>query len=383
MPKTLISFLAAFLFLCAQLVAAATLQVGPQRALKTPSAAAALAKDGDTVEIDAGEYRGDVAVWRQNQLILRGVGGQVSLKAQGASAEGKAIWVIRGNKVTVEHIDFSGAQVSDGNGAGIRIEGTGLTLRHCGFFGNQDGVLSGANPESDILVEYSEFANNGGGDGQSHNIYIGAVRSFTLRYSYVHHAHVGHQVKTRAQTNYILYNRIMDEASGNASYTLDISNGGLAYVIGNLLQQGPQTENYTMVSYAAEGLRYPVNTLYLVNNTLVNDFPDGGYFVAAKPDKVTVKLINNLFVGKASLDVKGAEQTHNVWGSAKDLLAVRDYDYHLSADSKAINAGVDPGSAPGYALKPLEEYVHKANKMPRPQAGPLDAGAYEFVRSTR
>lgn len=362
---------------------AATLQVGPQRSLKTPSQAAAQAKDGDTVAIDAGEYRGDAAVWRQNNLTLRGVGGQVRLLAQGANAEDKGIWVIKGNKVTVENIVFSGAKVGDGNGAGIRIEGAGLTLRRCGFFENQNGILSGSSPESDILVEYSEFANNGAGDGQTHNIYIGAVRSFTLRYSYVHHARIGHNVKTRAQTNYILYNRIMDEASGTASYTVDLSNGGLAYLIGNLLQQGPQTDNYTMVSYAAEGLRYPVNALYMVNNTLVNEYPDGGNFVLVKPEKVEVKLINNLFIGKGNLALHDAEKSHNVFGTAKDVISLPNYDYRLSPNSKAIDAGVDPGSAHGYNLKPTEEYVHKANNVARPAMRVIDVGAYEFVPRSR
>ncbi len=368
------ALLLAFSFFCS-LSSAATLQVGPQRALKTPSQAAALAKDGDIVAIDAGEYRADVAVWRQNNLTLRGIGGQARLLAQGANAEDKGIWVIKGNKVTVENIDFSGAKVSDGNGAGIRIEGAGLTLRRCGFFENQNGILSGASPESDILVEYSEFANNGAGDGQTHNIYIGAVRSFTLRYSYVHHARIGHNVKTRAQTNYILYNRIMDEADGTASYTVDLSNGGLAYLIGNLLQQGPQTDNFTMVSYAAEGLRYPVNALYMVNNTLVNDFPEGGNFVLVKPDKVDVKLINNLFIGKANLALHEAEKSHNVFGSEKDVISLANYDYRLRPNSKAINAGVDPGNAHGFNLKPTEEYVHKANMRPRPVQHELDVGA--------
>lgn len=30
-----------------------------------------LARDGDLIEVDAGEYRGDVAVWTQDRLRLR------------------------------------------------------------------------------------------------------------------------------------------------------------------------------------------------------------------------------------------------------------------------------------------------------------------------
>src|SRR4051812_885037 len=53
-----------------------TLRVGPGRALTTPSAAAAVARNGDTVLIDAGTYAGDVATWTQDDLTLRAVGGR-------------------------------------------------------------------------------------------------------------------------------------------------------------------------------------------------------------------------------------------------------------------------------------------------------------------
>ena len=58
------------------------LHVGPTRELKTPSAAAKVALDGTIVEIDAGEYVDDVAVWTQNGLTLRGVGGMAHLRSE-------------------------------------------------------------------------------------------------------------------------------------------------------------------------------------------------------------------------------------------------------------------------------------------------------------
>src|SRR5437899_1894110 len=77
------------------------LRVGPGRELLRPSDAARAARDGDTVEIDAADYDGDVAVWTQSHLTLRGIGGRARLQANGASAEGKAIWVIKGEDTTV------------------------------------------------------------------------------------------------------------------------------------------------------------------------------------------------------------------------------------------------------------------------------------------
>ena len=57
----------------------ALLQVGAGHSLKGPSAAAAIAADGDVIEIEAGTYLGDVAVWRANDLTIRAVGGRVRL----------------------------------------------------------------------------------------------------------------------------------------------------------------------------------------------------------------------------------------------------------------------------------------------------------------
>jgi parallel beta helix pectate lyase-like protein len=353
------------------------LQVGPGEKLKSPSAAAKVANDGDIIEIEAGTYSGDAAVWRQNRLTIRGVGGRAHLRADGAEAEGKGTWVVKGNNTTIEGIEFSGAKVSDGNGAGIRLEGTGLTVRDCYFHDNENGILTGANPASDVLVEHSEFARNGAGDGQSHNLYIGKVRSFTLRFSYVHHAVIGHDVKSRAARNYIAYNRIMDERDGTSSYSVELPNGGLAFVIGNLIEQGPEAENFIIVSYGSEGLQHPVNELYFVNNTVVNDRPAGGRFVFVKAAS-KARIVNNVFSGRGDLLTGPGELTNNVTARRSDFVDADHFDYRLKPGAAAIGRGVDPGSAHGTALRPTEEYAHKAQKRPRGSTGKLDLGALEY-----
>ncbi|HEX3970314.1 MAG TPA: hypothetical protein VHX19_03270, partial [Stellaceae bacterium] len=100
--------------------------VGPSRDIKTVKDAAAQAKDGDTIEIDAGTYTGDVAIWRANNLTIRGVGGRPHFAADGEAAEGKAIFVTKGRNIRIENIEFSDAKVGDNNGAGIRAEGPNL-----------------------------------------------------------------------------------------------------------------------------------------------------------------------------------------------------------------------------------------------------------------
>jgi hypothetical protein len=365
--------------LARETAASTALHVGPQRDIKRPSEAARVARDGDLIEIDAGVYEGDAAVWRQHRLTIRGVGGRAVLRANGANAEGKAIWVIKGNDTTIEGVEFTGARVPDGNGAGIRLEGTSLTVRDCYFHHNENGILTGRGPESDVVVEHSEFAYNGAGDGYSHNLYIGHQRSFTLRYSYVHHAIVGHNVKSRAGRNDIRYNRIMDEKDGTSSYAIDLPNGGLAFVVGNLIQQGPQTENPTIVAYGAEGLQYPANELYFVNNTVVNDLPDGGRFIFVRQGALA-RLVNNLFSGPGTVLSGPGEQVKNATVARSVFLSAAAFDYRLRKSAAVIGRGIEPGSARGVELRPVAEYAHKAGERSRSSGKPLDLGALEYRR---
>jgi hypothetical protein len=356
------------------------LRVGAKRELKRPSAAAQIARDGDVVEIDAGIYDGDAASWLQNRLTIRGVGGRPHLRAAGAHAEGKAIWVIKGNDNMIEGLEFSGAKVPDRNGAGIRLEGAGLTVRDCYFHDNENGILTGANPASDIVVEHSEFARNGFGDGQSHNLYIGGGRTFTLRFSYVHHALVGHDVKSRALRNHITYNRIMDENDGRSSYSIEFPNGGLSFVIGNVIQQGPAAENPTIVSYGAEGLLHPLNEIYFVNNTVVNDLPAGGSFLFVRAGTDATRIVNNVFSGRGDVLSGPGELRNNLVAAKTDFVNPADFDYRLKAGAAAIGHGVDPGRARGFELLPTAEYVHKTGKRPRGDSGNPDVGALEYRR---
>ena len=357
------------------------LRVGADRELKRPSAAAQIAHDGDIVEIDAGDYDGDAAVWRQHRLTIRGLGGRAHLRANGAHAEGKAIWVIKGNDTNIERVEFSGARVPDQNGAGIRLEGAGLTVRDCYFHDNENGILTGVNLASDIVVEHSEFAHNGIGDGQTHNIYVGNARTFTLRFSYIHHAIVGHNVKSRALRNHITYNRIMDENDGRSSYAVEFPNGGLALVIGNVIQQGPETENSTIVSYGAEGLKNPTKELYFVNNTVVNDRPAGGRFVFVREGTQAARIVNNVFSGRGEVLGGPGELRNNEVVTKAAFVNPAGFDYRLKKGAAAIGRGIDPGSAHGFALRPAAEYVHKAKRKARKSSGKLDLGEFEHRRT--
>ena len=276
---------------------------GSARPVRSRSIAEAsrIARSGDVVEIEAGEYVGDVAVWAQKEITIRGVNGMARLVAGGASAEGKGTWVVRGERLTVENVAFIGARAPDRNGAGIRLERGLLTIRNCFFEDNENGILTNNDAGIELVIEGSEFVRNGGGDGQSHNLYVGSIARLAVTGSYFHAARVGHLLKSRAKESQILYNRLTDEPDGRASYELEFPAGGLAIVLGNLIQQGPRTENSVIVSMGAEGYRWPRNELHFAHNTVVNDRPEGGVFILAKPGNAAVRVVNNLFVGEGDI----------------------------------------------------------------------------------
>lgn len=358
------------------------LRVGPGKPYTTVRAAASAASSGDVIEIDAGVYVDDIVVWRQNDLTLRGVGGRAHMRADSLipytsgsdQQNGMGIWVIRGHRVRVENIEFSGARVPDQNGAGIRAQGQDLTICNSYFHDNENGILGGAH--GTMLIEYSEFANNGLGEyGRTHNIYINEGDTFIIRHSYSHHANIGHQIKTRARVNHILYNRAMDEANGNSSYAVDVPNGGLTFLIGNLLQQGPNTDNSAIVNYGTEGLSGGrTHRLYIVNNTVVNDRGAGTFFQVA--GGASAEAVNNLLIGNGS--VGSVTQRNNIQTNDGGLVDRYGFDYRLTSNSPARDAGIDPGQGDGVDLRPVYQYLHPAAREPRPSDGTIDVGAYEL-----
>lgn len=311
-----------------QVAGAAILKVGPQRVLLMPSQAASIAQDGDIIEIDAGDYLRDAAVWRANKLVIRGVGGKARLLSDGVTVEGKAIWVIKGANVTVENIEFADARVISRNGAGIRMEGADLTIRNCLFRDNENGILTGANIFSTLTVENCTFDQNGYGDGFSHNIYVGALGQFVLRNSVIRRARIGHQVKSRAADNIIENNRIEDGPDGRSSYLIDLPAGGRALIVRNWLHQGPRAENGTMFAYGAEGSAHAVNEVVMQNNVFVNDRPHGCRLVWIRRAGIKSNISDNQFFGCERID--GADSMSGNVASARSRLSVT-----AEANSKA------------------------------------------------
>ena len=368
---------------------AATLSVGPGKTYTKPCAAIAVAQAGDVIEVDAaGNYAGDTCAWGTDNLTVRGVGGRAKIDLTGVPpAQKKGIFTISAPNATIENFELSNAAISqaDGNnGAGIRHQGTNLTVRNCYFHDDQNGILGSPSVDGQgaVIIESSEFANNGAGDGYSHNMYLNHYASFTLRYSYSHGAKVGHLVKTRALLNLVLFNRITDESGTTASYEIDAPNGGTTYIIGNLIEQADTSQNPTIVAAGEEGTTNPDQHFFFVNNTVVNDRQAGGTFVNLAAGTLAL-LQNNIFSGAGTVtSLSGATQKNN-WTDAQGnpmLLNALAFDYHLKPGSPCVDQGTDPGTGlNGQSLLADHHYVHPASTEGRAISGAaLDLGAYEL-----
>jgi hypothetical protein len=354
-----------------------TIRIGKGKEVQRLGDVAASLQNGDVVEIDGGVYLNDFAVITASNVTLKGVNGRPHFQASVSPPDGKALWTISGDDVTVDNIEFSGVEVDDQNGAGIRAEGGKLTVRNSYFHHNQFGLLSANNPDQEVVIANSEVAYNKRKDTFAHGIYIGHIRKFTLVNSYVHRNHRGQEVKTRAQQSYIIYNRITDE-DGIGSYLIDASNCGKLVVLGNVLQKGADAENMTGIAFGAEGCQGAGHKLWVVNNTYLNGARSGAFVKNFSGD--VGNLINNLIIDArpyaGSMTVK-----NNVEGTKAMLADPDKFDFRLKPGATAaIDKGADPGSLDGFSLKPVQEYVHPMKARKRASDGKLDVGAYEFTK---
>lgn len=357
--------------------AAHVLQVGPGQRFAKPCQAIAAARPGDTVAIDArgnGTYDGDVCAWSTDRLHVVGVHGRARIDAAGRLAQGKGIWVISGADTVIDRVELSGAHsAADRNGAGIRQQGPDLTVRRSFFHDDDDGLLIDADPTSDVLVEATELARDGAGDGYSHNIYVGHVHRFTMRWSWSHDARVGHLVKSRADITDLRYNRLTGEG-GTDSYEIDVPDGGRATIVGNVIEQGRASESSIMVSYGEESLANPHPALDVVGNTFVNDLGRGpAIHVAAGAPRAVVR--DDLSTGSSTLvDQPGAITSGDCVTARPRFVAPARHDYHLRAGSPCVDAGRRLRGP----LAPRQEYVERLRHRRRTTTGRApDAGAFE------
>lgn len=392
-------FLSIVLVFILSVAHALTWNVGPTRTYTFCSQVAPLVQQGDTILIDFASYVNDPQViWNKSDLYIAGIGGRPRLEAGSMIANdmvnGKGIFVISGSNVHVHNIEFANAVVQDNNGAGIRQEGANLWVSNCTFNGNEMGILAGNISNCKTTVEYCEFLNSGStaNPGYQHNIYINHIDTLVFRYNYSHDAIAeGHELKSRATYNFILYNRIANEGSED-SRTIDLPNGGTSVIVGNIIEQGPNSANSNILGYGLEGLTNPTpHALYCCSNSFINKKATGSFIqVANGIDTLFVKnnifagaKTGGLFIGTAAL----LDSSNNAINNSLSVFGFEDesnYNYHLLSDAIVIDKGIFVSKiVDGYPLNPSLEYLDQGPFSIRPVNGILDIGAYEYAPPLR
>jgi hypothetical protein len=410
--------LALTILLFSNTIKATVWNVGPSQTYTLPSQVKNLVQDGDTIYIAGGIYINDATKWTKKNLKFIGLGtgsNRTVLQYTGDIPNGKGIFVFEipgtSDNPYLENIVFDGAQISDGNGAngaGIRFQANNLTVNNCKFINCQNGILegNGSVTTSNVIIQNCEFENNGyqlandpTHSGYEHNIYIGAsTDTLIVKNCYFHRPRgQANSLKTRAQRSYILYNLIDEEATGYGSWELNIAQGGLNVIIGNIIIQGSAGANHGIVSYDAA--TNVLEDFYFINNTVINKYNGNiKYFNISPASGInTFKIYNNIFAS-----VTGASNTmfsSNVPASLDSLSNITSTNYltvgfnNPSANDYSLLPGavsaINKGSFAGvtntaYALTPVNMYQSNTmSLLPRAIAsGTIDIGAYEYSNPT-
>jgi len=188
----------------------------------------------------------------------------------GTVCEGKAGLVLRGEAAKVDGLIFEHFGVSDGNGAGIRLEKGDLAVRESWFRDSEEGILTADDPAHSITVDQSTFTRLGRCDrglGCAHSLYVGDYGSLTVTRSRFEAGRGGHYVKSRAGHVAISDSSFDDSRGHVTNYMIDLPAGATGTIRGNWFVQGADKENYScFIAVAAEGHQHSADGLAISGN---------------------------------------------------------------------------------------------------------------------
>jgi Right handed beta helix region len=208
-----------------------------------------------TIIIAPGSYR-QCAVQKAGVVAFRAsVPGQTVF--DGATCEGKAALVLRGDAASIDGIIFQNMRVPDANGAGIRLEKGDLTVARSIFRNSEQGILTAEDRTGEISIDRSTFSGLGRCDrglSCAHSIYIGGYGSLTVTNSRFERGNGGHYVKSRAMRVAITDNAFDDTRGRETNYMIDLPGGAVGSIARNVFVQGASKENYSaFITVAPEG----------------------------------------------------------------------------------------------------------------------------------
>ncbi|WP_425257625.1 hypothetical protein ACPOLB_19160 [Rubrivivax sp. RP6-9] len=356
---------------------AITLLVGPEGVPYKFSDAVAAAKDGDVIDVLPGDYKGETVTLPPVKLTIRGVGQRPVFRA-----EGRPMLTLRGGALTVENIEFRGARANDASGAGIRLESGRLLVRRCAFFDNEHGIWTGNDEAAQLDIEDSVFGDAPRIEGQlPHLLLVGRIARLRITGSRFHNGYEAHLVKSSARENDIRYNLLADGPGGEASYEVELPLGGMAWLVGNVIEQADGSRHPVVVSYGAEGRHWPQNQLYLSHNTLVNRKWLPAWFVRVFHDRLPADTqlvaVNNLVVGGGVLEWGAKGHFAGNGAALTQMLDAPDsWGFELPIGSWLRGRGVDPRPF-GETLVPKAEFTMPVGTRALPPPASWSPGAFQ------
>lgn len=215
----------------------------------------AIAEGEGTIIIAPGNYR-QCAVQQAGVIAFRAsVPGQTVF--DGATCEGKAALVLRGQAASIDGIIFQNMRVKDRNGAGIRLEKGDLTITRAIFRNSEQGILTADDRSGSISIDRSTFSGLGRCDGDyacAHGIYIGGYGALRVTNSRFERGNGGHYVKSRATRISVTDSAFDDTRGKETNYMIDLPSGAVGQIARNVFVQGASKENYSaFITVAPEG----------------------------------------------------------------------------------------------------------------------------------
>jgi hypothetical protein len=255
--------------------------------------------------IPAGDFNQGVLIKAMNATYE-----MTGVRSFGGALNEKAVIINQSKDLEIIGWECQDVAVSSENGACIRNEGGNITLRSVYFHDNQEGYLGNGNA-GNLTIEDSTFERNGYG-GRAHQIYFTSPTVLSIKNTqFLAAKGEGHGIKSGAKKT-VLDNVVINGKGGEMSRNLDIYNGGELIIRNSTLIKADSDTNNEIIGYDYEArANYPVNRIYLMNNTF--DCGKKASVLNGKNSFKNVEIISigNKYIGNCSnIPTSASGKTH-------------------------------------------------------------------------
>ena len=270
------------------------MMVGPGEVYTSLADAARAAQPGATVRLTPGIYR-ECAVWTASNLTIQAEPN--TARVEGPLCEGRGQFILRGNDITIDGVDFAGAHGPDAQAAAVRIEGRSATIRRSTFRATGRGVLALPRRGSIVRLENASFM--GGAQVEA-----SGIERLSITASQFVAPLGGPSVRSAAANTEITFSTIAD-GSATSRLLVEIA-GGNAVVRGNSFRKtmaAPGAATAAIIIAPQRGAQ-PGRQIFIANNSISNDTAIGITFVR-NLSNIPAQVMGNVFSGAPVTEVEG------------------------------------------------------------------------------